>query len=154
MRTIQVFFFGFVHTAILWCNSPLSYCKPFLLTTLHSATDTISDDRRTMLRPWRPLCSIPAPTAVHFLTYAPRRCLATSGILHAAPRPEHSDAELDAARAWLSRLTPANIPRSTGELSFSRSSGPGGQNVNKFVPPPLPSAAMLVVFLTPTGRPA
>ncbi|KAF2685588.1 hypothetical protein K458DRAFT_441999 [Lentithecium fluviatile CBS 122367] len=39
--------------------------------------------------------------------------------------------ELQAARKWLEQLHAETIPRSIGELSFSRSSGPGGQNVNK-----------------------
>jgi peptidyl-tRNA hydrolase ICT1 len=40
--------------------------------------------------------------------------------------------ELQKARAWLAALHAEVIPLKTiGELSFSRSSGPGGQNVNK-----------------------
>ena len=40
--------------------------------------------------------------------------------------------ELQQARAWLAALHADVIPLKTiGELSFSRSSGPGGQNVNK-----------------------
>ena len=40
--------------------------------------------------------------------------------------------ELQQARAWLAALHADAIPLKTiGELSFSRSSGPGGQNVNK-----------------------
>ncbi|KAI2483316.1 hypothetical protein Ptr902_05633 [Pyrenophora tritici-repentis] len=43
-----------------------------------------------------------------------------------------SDDELQAARKWLAELHAEAIPlQSIGELSFSRSSGPGGQNVNK-----------------------
>ena len=42
------------------------------------------------------------------------------------------EAELDAARKWLSKLDAETIPRTIGEVSFSRSSGPGGQNVNKY----------------------
>jgi hypothetical protein len=42
------------------------------------------------------------------------------------------DDQLRAARAWLAALTPDTLPLGAiGELSFSRSSGPGGQNVNK-----------------------
>ncbi|GIZ38645.1 hypothetical protein CKM354_000205600 [Cercospora kikuchii] len=41
------------------------------------------------------------------------------------------EAELQAARQWLSKLDPDTIPRDICEVSFSRSSGPGGQNVNK-----------------------
>ncbi|EMC99965.1 hypothetical protein BAUCODRAFT_48939, partial [Baudoinia panamericana UAMH 10762] len=41
------------------------------------------------------------------------------------------EAELAAARKWLANLDAETIPRTIGEVSFSRSSGPGGQNVNK-----------------------
>ncbi|EME77867.1 uncharacterized protein MYCFIDRAFT_33694 [Pseudocercospora fijiensis CIRAD86] len=41
------------------------------------------------------------------------------------------EAELQAARKWLKALNPDTIPRELCEISFSRSSGPGGQNVNK-----------------------
>lgn len=44
-----------------------------------------------------------------------------------------SDDDLRAARSWLAGLHAETIPfKSIGELSFSRSSGPGGQNVNKY----------------------
>ena len=44
-----------------------------------------------------------------------------------------SDDELQAARSWLAKLHAEAIPlKAIGELSFSRSSGPGGQNVNKY----------------------
>ncbi|KAF1946686.1 hypothetical protein EJ02DRAFT_217451 [Clathrospora elynae] len=43
-----------------------------------------------------------------------------------------SNDALQAARTWLTKLHAEAIPlKSIGELSFSRSSGPGGQNVNK-----------------------
>ncbi|CDM34069.1 Peptide chain release factor class I/class II [Penicillium roqueforti FM164] len=44
-----------------------------------------------------------------------------------------SQAEQDVqlARDWLKTLNSKTIPRNICELSFSRSSGPGGQNVNK-----------------------
>ncbi|OJD28073.1 hypothetical protein ACJ73_00529 [Blastomyces percursus] len=42
-----------------------------------------------------------------------------------------TDEKLGTARVWLSQLTPRTIPRNIGEVSYSRSSGPGGQNVNK-----------------------
>ncbi|KAG5297366.1 peptidyl-tRNA hydrolase domain-containing protein [Histoplasma ohiense] len=44
---------------------------------------------------------------------------------------EFTDEELAIARSWLSQLTPRTIPRDIGDVSYSRSSGPGGQNVNK-----------------------
>ncbi|KAJ5539632.1 hypothetical protein N7513_007964 [Penicillium frequentans] len=42
-----------------------------------------------------------------------------------------SDHEVELARLWLKTLDSKTVPRQIGELSFSRSSGPGGQNVNK-----------------------
>ena len=48
-------------------------------------------------------------------------------------RDDGTDEELRAARSWLAALDAEAIPlKSIGELSFSRSSGPGGQNVNKY----------------------
>jgi hypothetical protein len=44
---------------------------------------------------------------------------------------DYSDEDLAAARKWLAALNPDTIPRSLSEITFSRSSGPGGQNVNK-----------------------
>ncbi|KAJ6577576.1 RF-1 domain-containing protein [Mycena capillaripes] len=35
------------------------------------------------------------------------------------------------ARAWIGQFRTSDIPKSSVQLSFSRSSGPGGQNVNK-----------------------
>ncbi|CAL1716143.1 unnamed protein product [Somion occarium] len=35
------------------------------------------------------------------------------------------------AREWISKFKSQSIPKSLVELTFSRSSGPGGQNVNK-----------------------
>jgi peptidyl-tRNA hydrolase ICT1 len=45
---------------------------------------------------------------------------------------DYSDEDLAAARKWLADLNPDTIPRSLSEITFSRSSGPGGQNVNKY----------------------
>ncbi|KAH0291208.1 hypothetical protein KCU62_g2961, partial [Aureobasidium sp. EXF-3399] len=42
-----------------------------------------------------------------------------------------SDDELDVARRWLASFDAETIPRNICDVSFSRSSGPGGQNVNK-----------------------
>ncbi|MCJ1309997.1 hypothetical protein MMC25_003658 [Agyrium rufum] len=39
--------------------------------------------------------------------------------------------EEDEARAWLNGYSSSTIPRNLCETSFSRSSGPGGQNVNR-----------------------
>ncbi|KAL1955434.1 hypothetical protein VTO42DRAFT_8590 [Malbranchea cinnamomea] len=42
-----------------------------------------------------------------------------------------SEEELDAARDWLAKLRPQTIPRNICSVSYSTSSGPGGQNVNR-----------------------
>ncbi|KAE8148180.1 hypothetical protein BDV25DRAFT_21236 [Aspergillus avenaceus] len=68
-----------------------------------------------------PLRSFSALTA---RTFASRRAAATE-------RLHDSDEDLAAARKWLTGLNTQTIPRHICEISFSRSSGPGGQNVNK-----------------------
>ncbi|KAK8156510.1 hypothetical protein BKA80DRAFT_208261 [Phyllosticta citrichinensis] len=45
--------------------------------------------------------------------------------------PTAKEDEVKAARQWIDHLNPETIPRSICDVSFSRSSGPGGQNVNK-----------------------
>ncbi|KAK5126238.1 hypothetical protein LTR85_010473 [Meristemomyces frigidus] len=61
----------------------------------------------------------------------PRVGLLTKRWLATKRGGDADEQELDAARKWLARLDPETIPRSICEVSFSRSSGPGGQNVNK-----------------------
>jgi hypothetical protein len=46
-----------------------------------------------------------------------------------------SEEELSAARRWLQDFNDTTLPRSIGDVSYSRSSGPGGQNVNKYLLP-------------------
>ncbi|RMY57018.1 hypothetical protein D0864_13563 [Hortaea werneckii] len=55
-----------------------------------------------------------------------------------------TEEELDAARKWLAQLDPDTIPRSICDISFSRSSGPGGQNVNKYAATPSVSSKATV----------
>ncbi|KAJ5513973.1 hypothetical protein N7463_003525 [Penicillium fimorum] len=42
-----------------------------------------------------------------------------------------ADQDIQIARDWLKTFNSKTIPRNICEISFSRSSGPGGQNVNK-----------------------
>ncbi|EKV08832.1 hypothetical protein PDIG_66960 [Penicillium digitatum PHI26] len=42
-----------------------------------------------------------------------------------------AEQDVQRARDWLKTLNSKTIPRNISEVSFSRSSGPGGQNVNK-----------------------
>ena len=44
-----------------------------------------------------------------------------------------SEHEITEARLWLRDLNGSTLPSTVGDVSFSRSSGPGGQNVNKYV---------------------
>ncbi|KAL4873363.1 hypothetical protein BDV12DRAFT_182208 [Aspergillus spectabilis] len=46
-------------------------------------------------------------------------------------RTDYSIEDVTAAREWISKFNSTVIPRHVGEISFSRSGGPGGQNVNK-----------------------
>lgn len=80
------------------------------------------------LRPRRahwftPLRSLSALTA---RTFVSKQAAATE-------RLQDSNEDLAAARKWLTGLTSKTIPRHICEISFSRSGGPGGQNVNKSV---------------------
>jgi len=51
----------------------------------------------------------------------------------ANPRSKSADSDVELARQWLKSFDSHTIPRHLGQISFSRSSGPGGQNVNKSV---------------------
>ncbi|KZP22637.1 hypothetical protein FIBSPDRAFT_824507 [Athelia psychrophila] len=55
------------------------------------------------------------------------------GPLSVAPRLSAltTSSETDEARGWIARFKSQSIQRGAVEMSFSRSSGPGGQNVNK-----------------------
>ncbi|KAK3117136.1 hypothetical protein LTR53_001793 [Teratosphaeriaceae sp. CCFEE 6253] len=64
---------------------------------------------------------------VRILSTSPRLTRAYAAGRHGAT----DEAELDAARKWLAKLDSETIPRSICDVTFSRSSGPGGQNVNK-----------------------
>lgn len=57
-----------------------------------------------------------------------------STILHrclSSPAVIHDDEDHREARTWLARFNVNTISKNIGEVTFSRSSGPGGQNVNK-----------------------
>ena len=45
-----------------------------------------------------------------------------------------SEEDYAKVRKWYQTLDSAPLPRDIGEVSYSRSSGPGGQNVNKYDP--------------------
>lgn len=75
------------------------------------------------------LRALPRPCTIHQRAAPLRPYAAKRG------PPEASEEDLAAARKWLANLNAETIPRSIGEVSFSRSSGPGGQNVNKWAEP-------------------
>jgi peptidyl-tRNA hydrolase ICT1 len=68
------------------------------------------------------------------LSCAPGRLTARGAVRHYARASVASEEEIQTARKWLEMLHADTIPRDIGQLSFSRSSGPGGQNVNKYGP--------------------
>jgi peptidyl-tRNA hydrolase ICT1 len=77
-------------------------------------------------------CRFAPRTLISVTRAAPQvqRCLSSAS---ARDSSSASDDDLKAARSWLAGLHAEAIPlKSIGELSFSRSSGPGGQNVNKY----------------------
>ena len=45
------------------------------------------------------------------------------------------DDEMKALHLFIKNITPAHLPKDLCKVTFSRSSGPGGQNVNKYPPP-------------------
>ncbi|KAB8228328.1 hypothetical protein BDV23DRAFT_173722 [Aspergillus alliaceus] len=71
---------------------------------------------------WFP--SLPSFSAFTARTYASKQAAATE-------RPQDSNEDLAAARKWITGLNSKTIPRHICEVTFSRSGGPGGQNVNK-----------------------
>ncbi|RAK99848.1 peptidyl-tRNA hydrolase domain protein [Aspergillus ibericus CBS 121593] len=73
-------------------------------------------------------CSLPWSPTIAIRTFASRRAAAISN-----HQGLDSEEDLTAAREWVAKLNSKaiTIPRDICEFSFSRSSGPGGQNVNK-----------------------
>ncbi|CCE81521.1 Piso0_002180 [Millerozyma farinosa CBS 7064] len=44
---------------------------------------------------------------------------------------QHSEVEIQAAKAWLANFSAEKVPKHLFDVSYSRASGPGGQKVNK-----------------------
>lgn len=57
-------------------------------------------------------------------------------------KAETREPDYAAAREWFKTFNAPNALRDVGEVTYSRSSGPGGQNVNKYV---CPASLYLVV---------
>ena len=62
---------------------------------------------------------------------------ALKGLRFLSLRADKLDGSLEeeqrAARAWLASFNMSTIPNNLYEVSFSKSSGPGGQHVNKYI---------------------
>ena len=73
--------------------------------------------------------------AVYRVQYGIRRHSVSSKF---SPQPHHlvhhvDEEEEGKARTWLSKFDVKDVPKNICEIFFSRASGPGGQNVNKYV---------------------
>jgi peptidyl-tRNA hydrolase ICT1 len=80
----------------------------------------------------RPVSITAWPSAVQRCVSTARGESSSSGSGNNTSTAADDDA-LRTARSWLAGLHAEALPlKSIGELSFSRSSGPGGQNVNKY----------------------
>ena len=72
-------------------------------------------------------------TSLSATVFTPARCFASK-----RAGSGDDEAEIEAARKWLAKLDADTIRNNAvSDISFSRSSGPGGQNVNKYAYPPL-----------------
>ncbi|KAH3681059.1 hypothetical protein WICPIJ_007973 [Wickerhamomyces pijperi] len=94
---------------------------PRRIASLSSATSCSSPGNRIALRSF--LRPIPSSLQTTRLTHSNHH--------HSSnPTPEEQ-LKIDSAQEWLDQLTPAVIPKSILDVKFIRSSGPGGQKVNK-----------------------
>jgi hypothetical protein len=92
----------------------------------HTGEREHAPDNSMMLQRWRGICVRNARSyQFNLIASGARRCFADQR------GSDMDEAELKAARAWLAKLDAETIPREICDISFSRSSGPGGQNVNK-----------------------
>ena len=64
-----------------------------------------------------------------YYTLFVHRCLSS-------PAKGFNDEDHREARTWLARFNANTVPKNIGQFTFSRSSGPGGQNVNKYISRP------------------
>lgn len=76
----------------------------------------------------------PIVRAYLFLQKGVRKLSTSSEYLAGPPRHNEGPSEDKhrEARTWLARFDVNTIPKNICEVSFSRASGPGGQNVNKY----------------------
>lgn len=62
----------------------------------------------------------------------PRFCQTLILCRRYATQTEHPEFDYAAAREWYKTFNPLQSLRDIGEVTYARSSGPGGQNVNKY----------------------
>lgn len=73
----------------------------------------------SILRPYKPFSVI-------------QHCLGPTSLISGVRKySTHSDADIGLAKEWLLSFHHDSIPKNVFEISYSRSSGPGGQKVNK-----------------------
>ncbi|QKX56485.1 uncharacterized protein TRUGW13939_03590 [Talaromyces rugulosus] len=79
----------------------------------------------SVFTPWRPCLSTSHAALIRPLRFS----VSKRGFGNNASEP--NEEELKKARQWLKTFSTSTIPRDIGVMTYSRSSGPGGQNVNK-----------------------
>ena len=84
----------------------------------------------TMLAAWRHVASRSPVLSLRWAVTS-RPCSRTMSSSSRVVLVENDEA-IREARTWLTTFTIDALPRNGGTLKFSRSSGPGGQNVNKY----------------------
>jgi hypothetical protein len=102
---------------------------------------------------FRPIANL-RPRTGFLVTRTPASFYTSTRLLASKPKTSGADSgengggddELDTARRWLANFDAETIPRSICDVSFSRSSGPGGQNVNKYIyTPQLPTVVGILL---------
>lgn len=87
-------------------------------------------------RSWTRTPSAPVLPVLPVLPFTARISAGRTAKFASKGSSDHQDPhDLELARTWLKAFESGvkSIPRQVGQVSFSRSSGPGGQNVNKSV---------------------
>ena len=89
--------------------------------------------RQTIMSHRIRLFAIPRPVGIlpqHLIKSFAKRRFASSRNGSGAESP-YSDEDFAAARKWASTFKPDSLPRNLAKTRFDRSSGKGGQHVNK-----------------------
>ena len=80
---------------------------------------------------------LPSPVCLRLPITQSIRCYANIDKSNPTRKTKFSalDDEMKALHLFVKNLTPGQLPKDLCKVTFSRSSGPGGQNVNKYIPP-------------------